>query len=164
MNSSKPATVLNDLWDNIPANEAVLLEILRVSDLLARVGNSTIFSKGLSMAQFNILMVLRRRGGDGMSQKQIVENLLTTKGNVSIHMKNLTDAGLVRRRVSKHDGRMHVVTLTAKGNRILESLEPQYLAQIETLTKGLPAAEVDTTLNLLAQIRDTAAATLNTPS
>ena len=88
-----------------------------------------------------------------MSQKQIMENLVTTKGNVSIHVSNLSKSGYIRKRTSKHDGRMQVITLTPKGKRILERLEPIYLAQVEKIMNRFSKQEIKTTLATLAKFR-----------
>ena len=98
-----------------PSGEATVMQILRVADLLTRIGDAKVFGKELTQAQFNLLMVLKRHDGVGVSQKDILANLVSTKGNVSIHVTNLTRMGYIRKRVAVDDGRRHELTLTAKG-------------------------------------------------
>jgi DNA-binding MarR family transcriptional regulator len=131
------------------AGEATVLLILRIADLLTRIGDSKVFGKELTQAQFNILMILKRHGQNGMSQKEILEYLVSTKGNVSIHITNLARMGHIRKKTSRIDGRMSVVSLTAKGKRILGKLEPEYIRHLREITDDLPHEQAESTIALL---------------
>ena len=136
-------------------NEAAVLQILRVADLLTRIGDTQVFGKALTQAQFNVLMVLRRHGhGGGISQTDILEKLVSSKGNVSIHITNLSRMGYVRRKTSKRDSRMNVITLTAAGRRILEDLEPKYAAHLKEITGDLSDKDVETALAVLSHLQE----------
>ncbi len=133
--------------------EATVVQILRVGDLLTRIGDSKVFGKDLTQAQFNILMILKRHGEEEMSQKDILANCVSTKGNVSIHMTNLTHMGYVRRKTSKVDSRINVITLTAKGRRILAELEPKYVQHLKKITDDLPFKQAETAIKILDRLR-----------
>ena len=132
---AQPTNVSNTRTSDIAIGEKAVLDILRVADMLIRIGNSKVFRKTLTQAQFNILMVLKRHGQQGMSQKDILGNLVSTKGNISIHIGNLEKKGFIRRKTSKQDARRHVITLTAKGKGILE-LNHRIMAKKLALTPG----------------------------
>ena len=132
--------------------EVTVLQILRIADLLTRIGDSEVFGKELTQAQFNILMILKRHGQKGMSQKEIMEYLVSTKGNVSIHITNLSRMGHIRKKTSKIDSRMNVITLTARGRRILEELEPKYIRHLREITDNLPREQAESTIALLNEL------------
>jgi MarR family 2-MHQ and catechol resistance regulon transcriptional repressor len=132
--------------------ETTVLQILRVADLLTRIGDSKVFGKELTQAQFNILMILKRHGQNGMSQKEIMGYLVSTKGNVSIHITNLARMGYVRKKTSKIDSRRNVITLTAKGRRMLQELEPRYIRHLREITDDLPREQAESTIALLNQL------------
>ena len=134
--------------------EATVLQVLRAADLLVRLGDARVFGKGLTQAQFNVLMVLKRYGRPALSQKEMQKRLVSTKGNISIHVANLSAAGYVRKQVSEDDSRVHRITLTAKGRRALARLEPEYMSQIHTVTDGLPARQLEAVRELLATIQE----------
>lgn len=154
MDTKSPVTVDADI------GEAAVLQILRVADLLTRIGDSKVFGKELTQPQFNILMILKRQGQDGMSQKEIMSYLVSTKGNVSIHITNLARMGYVRKKMAKADSRMNVITLTAKGQRILEDLEPKYIQHLRDITDDLPVANAETTMELLKHFQQKCEITL----
>lgn len=134
--------------------ERMVLRILRVADMVTRIGSMSVFGETLTQPQFNILMILRRFGTDGASQKDILEFLVSTKGNVSIHIANLAKSGFIKKRTSTADARANVITLTAKGRSVLDELEPRYFEQIQKMTGDLPEDEVETTLKLLDCLKD----------
>ena len=139
--------------DNADIGEATVLQILRVADLLTRIGDSKVFGKALTQAQFNVLMVLKRHGKGGISQKDILENLVSTKGNVSIHITNLVGMGYIRRKTSKVDSRMNEITLTAKGRRVLADLEPKYVQHLTKITADLLPEQADLTMELMKSLQ-----------
>ncbi len=132
--------------------ESLVLQVIRVADLLTRVGDARVFGEKLTQPQFNVLMILKRHGRDGMSQKDIADYLVWTKGNVSIHVTNLARMGYVRRKSSKSDARANVITLTPKGRRILSELEPKYMEQIKRLSETLPRKQAGTAIEILSNL------------
>jgi DNA-binding MarR family transcriptional regulator len=143
------------------SGEATVLIILRIADLLTRIGDSKVFGKVLTQAQFNILMILKRHGQSGMSQKAILEHLVSTKGNVSIHITNLARMGHIRKKTSRLDGRMNVVRLTAKGKRMLGALEPKYLRHLKEITDQLPSKQTEAAMEVLNYLHDKCTMTLS---
>jgi DNA-binding MarR family transcriptional regulator len=143
-----------------PTGESMVLQILKVADLLTRIGDAKVFGKELTQAQFNVLMVLKRHDDVGVSQKDILANLVSTKGNVSIHITNLTRMGYIRKRTSREDARMHVLRLTAKGYRVLAELEPRYERHLQAITGDLSPKPLAVSMALLDEFQARCRATL----
>ena len=139
--------------DVVDVGEATVLQILRVADLLTCIGDSKVFGRDLTQAQFNVLMVLKRHGNGGISQKDILESLVSTKGNISIHITNLGRLGYIRKKNSKADSRMNVITLTANGRRILADLEPKYLQHLKEITDDLRPDQAEAAMDLLKHLQ-----------
>lgn len=75
----------------------------------------------LTPAQFD---VLARLGAEaGISQQQLAERLLVTKGNVSQLLSRLESRGLIYR---QRDGRMLRLHLSDEGQRLHEQVMPAY--------------------------------------
>ncbi len=146
----------DDLADELRTDdigEITVIQILKVADLLLRIGDAHVFTGDLSQAQFNILMILKRYGKDGMSQKDILSRRVSTKGNLSIHITNLLKKSYITRRISKTDNRLHEIRLAAKGRRLLEKLEPKYFKKIRELTDELSEGAAAKTLLLLTHLQ-----------
>src|SRR5262245_3977337 len=71
---------------------------------------------GLTVAQFDALANLYST--DGMSQQELAEKLLVTKGNVTGLVNRLADRGLVERRSHPVDRRTNRICLTASGRSL----------------------------------------------
>lgn len=138
---------------DIGAGERAVLEIVKASELFARVGTTCVFDKGLSQARFNILIILKYYGHGGISQKQMLERMVSTKGNLSMHVKNLAAEGYIRKKTSKSDGRQDTITLTAKGARALSRMEPEYMRHVEQLTGDLSRDSAEHMVSLLQSLQ-----------
>lgn len=78
----------------------------------------------LTVAQFDALANLYV--GDGITQQELAEHLLVTKGNVTGLINRLSDRGLVERRNHPSDRRANTVFLTSKGRAVAkQALEVQ---------------------------------------
>ena len=113
------------------------------------------FDKELSQARFNILLILKYYGNDGLCQKDILARMVSTKGNLSIHIKNLVAQGYVCKNRSESDRRQDTVRLTAEGERVLKRVEPEYMRHIDMLTRGQSAADAGKLTELLEGRQDT---------
>lgn len=136
-----------------PGEEA-LLGVLRTSEILSRIGDRTVARGDVSQSQFNILKILNLSNGEGMSQKEILAKLISTKGNLSIHIANLAERGMVSRKTSDDDGRRHVIRLTAKGRRALETTETYYKERIAEISRNMTAEEFRSLIKLMDKLRE----------
>ena len=144
----------------IAPQEQVVIDIIRTSELLSRVGNACVFNNGLSQAKFNILIILKYYGV-GVSQKDILGRMVSTKGNLSTHIKSLAADGYIRRKTSKADKRHDTISLTPKGDRVLKSIEPQYISHVNELTRGQSNASAEHVIEILENIQNECRTMLN---
>jgi DNA-binding MarR family transcriptional regulator len=99
----------------------------------------------LSTGQFDVLAQVGAR--EGLSQQELADALLVTKGNVSQLLARLERTGLVERRI---DGRRNCLWLTQQGRVLYEQLVPAQEALIASLFGML---SVDEQLQLLGLLR-----------
>ena len=133
--------------------EEAVLGLLRTTELLLQHARRTLFSDGLSQAQFNILMILQHESAQGISQKAIGERLITTKGNTSQHIASLEADGLVKRRAATKDRRRNVITLTPKGRRLVSRVEPRYREQIARVFHAMTKSELGSLIHSVDKLR-----------
>ena len=72
---------------------------------------------GLTMNQFEVLEVLYHRGD--LQVGAITKLIMSTPGNVTVVVKNLTRDGLVQTLPSSEDARVRVVSITEKGKELV---------------------------------------------
>src|SRR5919205_2758097 len=86
----------------------------------------------LNTAQFDVLAQVGARSG--MTQQELADALLVTKGNISQLLGKLEQDGLITRR---QEGRTNCLSLTVRGQALFEAVVPQQEALIAKLLTPL---------------------------
>jgi len=89
---------------------------------------STLAHHDVTMPQFDILATLRFSAG--VTQQELAERLLVTKGNVCGVLDRLEGLGWVERRPDQKDKRANRLHLTAAGQKKLDTLLPEHDAMV----------------------------------
>lgn len=110
----------------------------------------------LSQVRLSILRLLRRR--ERQSVNDLARFLGLTKAAASQNVERLVRVGLVERREDPNDRRGVWVTLTARGQRILEEVEKE---QRRVLEKAMHGFEAGSLRHLSAAMRSLALSLLN---
>jgi MarR family transcriptional regulator, organic hydroperoxide resistance regulator len=92
------------------------------------------------MPQFDILATLRFSAG--VTQQELAERLLVTKGNVCGVLDRLEGLGWVSRRADPQDKRVNRLYLTAGGQKKLDVLLPHHDALVLEALGALGDSEV----------------------
>jgi DNA-binding MarR family transcriptional regulator len=90
----------------------------------------------LTPTQFGVLVQLHV--APGISQQQLADRLLVTKGNIVGLLDRLERAALVERRADPSDGRAHVISLTERGSMLVTKVIPEHEALIAEYMVSLP--------------------------
>jgi DNA-binding MarR family transcriptional regulator len=104
----------------------------------------------LTVAQFDALANLY--GLEAISQQELAERLLVTKGNVTGLLHRLLERGLVRRRQDPDDRRANRISLTAAGAALAREGLLVQRSLIEHMMGGLSSAEQQAMRELLARV------------
>jgi DNA-binding MarR family transcriptional regulator len=101
----------------------------------------------LNLAEFDILDTLAAR--EGLTQQDLADALLVTKGNMTYHLCRMEGRGLVDRRP---EGRKNRLYLTGEGRRLLEEVGPEHEALIDERFSGLSVEERVQLADLLSKL------------
>jgi DNA-binding MarR family transcriptional regulator len=101
----------------------------------------------LNTAQFDVLAQVG--AARGMTQQELADALLVTKGNISQLLSKLEQAGMITRR---QEGRTNCLSLTKQGQALFEVVVPQQEALIAELLTPLSDAEQRELLRLLRKL------------
>lgn len=123
------------------------IQLARTFYRIERSISATLAEKDLTMAQFDVLATLRY--SEGLTQKELAELLLVTKGNVVGLLDRLQKLDLVERRSDPDDGRSNRVHLTPLGRRKIESVLPVHDRLVLRTLECLGQQEVGTLRRLL---------------
>lgn len=123
------------------------LRMARVFNKIDRCSAEQMRCKGISMAQFDVLAHV---GSDeGMTQQQLADSLLVTKGNVCQLLDRMETSGLIERR---QEGRANRLYLTEEGSRLYRELVPAHEDHIAAHFAVLTADEQSELLRILRKL------------
>jgi DNA-binding MarR family transcriptional regulator len=108
---------------------------------------------GLTLPHFDVLLTLKN--GEGISQQDLSERLLVTKGNICVIAQKLELAGLIERRSDPTDQRFHRLYLTDAGRRVVAKVYPEARAFHVKLLSALSLHEQRTLGELLNRVEQT---------
>lgn len=104
-------------------------------------------SEGLNTAQFDVLAKVG--AASGLTQQELADALLVTKGNISQLLSTMEQKGLIVRR---QEGRVNCLSLTGRGQVLFERLVPRQEALVAGLFAPLSADEQRELLRLLRKL------------
>ncbi len=122
-------------------------DLLRVVHDISQEGARELRGHGLTPAQYRLLLVVGAT--PGCRQQELGELLGVTKGNVSMLVSRVEDAGLVSR---VPDGAAYTLQLTAEGTRTLARLRPAHSRFLAGRFATLDDAELATLGALVARL------------
>ena len=135
------------------ANEAVL-NIILTGTLLAKEGQRIFRPLGLTLAQFNVLMMLKSQSVDGrINQTSLGKMMLVNRSNITGLIDRMEEAGLVRRTDDPEDRRVYYVEMTDAGSRVLENARKVYFSRIEEIMSVLSGNEREFLSSMLESVR-----------
>lgn len=123
------------------------LRLARVYQKLDRASIEHLRGFDLSLAQFDVLNHVG--AAEGLTQQDLANSLLVTKGNVCQLLERIERAGLIERRP---EGRANRIFLTPAGRQRLTEARPAQEALIERALAPLSPNEQRTLLDLLRKV------------
>ena len=123
------------------------LRLARVFQKVERDSGEHLRGWDLSVAQFDVLAHVG--AGEGMTQRELADALLVTKGNVCQLLDRMEDRGLISRR---QEGRAKRLFLTDAGRRLFAEVVPAHEAVIAEQFSVLSEGEQERLHELLRKI------------
>jgi len=126
------------------------LQLMRVQQKLQRQMERVLDGAGLTLPQFDVLANLGMV--EGITQQELAERLLVTKGNVCGLLDRMEAAELVQRRPDPKDRRANRLYLTRVGRAALQAAFPTHLGVVQECMSVLSGAEQRTLAQLLGRL------------
>ena len=121
--------------------------MMRVYQKVDRATSEHLRRWGLSVAQFDVLAQVGV--SEGMTQQQLADSLLVTKGNVCQILDRMEGRGWISRRP---EGRMYRLFLTSGGRRLFDEVVPSQEAMISERFSALSRGEQEQLHGLLRKL------------
>lgn len=145
--------------------EESFLSLLRTAAVMRRPVARVLEDHGLSMAQYNVLRILRGAGDVGLPTLDIRDRMIEEAAGITRLIDKLEAAALVRRdRGASSDRRQVFCRITEKGLAVLAELDPAVTSADEHTLALLDDARLDELLRVLEEVRASARADVETSS
>ena len=142
-----------------PSNrEEAFVSILRTADLLRWRISEVLEPEGITLAQFNVLRILRGAKETGLPTLEIGARLVEQAPGITRLIDRLELAGLVRRERPRADRRQVLCHIEKKGLILLARLDTTVPQASEVLFAGLGAPEINPLIKALDAFRRACAA------
>ena len=158
---------VSSLPDQQPSlNRTAVVAWMRVARVYTKIDRRTadhLKAYGLSVAQFDVLAQVGAH--EGISQRELADVLLVTKGNITQLLDRMTASGLVERRPARV-GRGNHLYLTPAGRALYRQAVPTQEALVTECWSALPPEEIrglDRSLRTLDRSLDTMAPVTPSP-
>lgn len=135
-----------------PSQEATIA-LMRTASVVSRRFARVVEPHGLSLAQYNVLRILRGAGEGGLPTLAIRDRMIDEGSTVTRLLDKLEQASLVTRDRSRPDRRQVLCTITKQGEALLATLDPQIDAADLTAMAMLTSEQRESLLALLTAIR-----------
>ena len=112
-----------ECFESLAGFRASLRRFLAASEVISRAA-------GVTPQQYQAMLAIKTRPGATMAMKELAEQLLLTHHAAVQMMDRLARAGLATREASTADRRLVLLTLTPKGEDLLDRLAEQHIQVI----------------------------------
>src|SRR2546423_781324 len=118
-------------YDGTPEERNALdayIKLMRAAASVESRVNRHLQEVPLTTSQFGVLEALHHLGP--MHQTLLCEKILTSNGNMTLVLDNLTKRNLIERRTDQADRRRTTIHLTAEGRALIERILPGHVRAI----------------------------------
>jgi len=129
------------------------IALLRTASVVSRRYARLVEPQGLSLAQYNVLRILRGAGSEGLPTLAIRDRMIDEGSTVTRLLDKLEQADLVSRDRSRPDRRQVLCRITPHGEALLAELDPAMDAADTEVMSVLAPEQLATFIELLASVR-----------
>lgn len=133
------------LSDDLPT--LAIEKLMRVIQLMLQRDSKLLSEYGITVPQFTVLRTLLQ--DEEITQQELAEKMMVTKGNVSQMLKIMERDGLITR---VREGTSKRVMLTDKARDLMAQIGPIFMALIKAQMAGLSRAEQRQLIQLLGKM------------
>ncbi|MEW5919129.1 MAG: MarR family transcriptional regulator [Gemmatimonadota bacterium] len=149
-------TILEELKQKRPFHsryQEALLALMRTVAVAKRPVVKVVETTGISLAQYNVLRILRGAGPEGLPTLAIRERMIEEAAGITRLIDKLEAAGYVSRERSTPDRRLVLCRITNAGLDLLASVDDDVREADKAVLSILNAEELDQLIALLDKVR-----------
>lgn len=137
--------------------EEALLNLHRTNAVLMQPFTDLLRSFSVTIAQYNVLRILRGAGGDGLSCGEIGARMLTRDPDMTRLLDRMEKQGLIERVRDQRDRRVVTTSISAAGLQVLDGLDERVRKLRLQILGSLGEARLRALIDTLEEVRAQAA-------
>ena len=134
-------------------SQEATIALMRTSSVVGRRFARIVEPHGISLAQYNVLRILRGAGDEGLPTLAIRDRMIEEGSTVTRLLDKLEASGLVTRSRCRPDRRQVLCLITEQGKALLLKLDPLVDAADQAAVAMLSPETRRQLIDILAQIR-----------
>ncbi|NLK86180.1 MAG: MarR family transcriptional regulator [Clostridiaceae bacterium] len=131
-------------------NKVLIRQIIGFAMKHRKIMQSYLNETGVYQAQHRLLMIISHN--PNASQKDIAMSMDVSAATIAVSLKKLEKGGYIKRKTDQGDNRLNQITITQKGNRIVEQSKQIFEATDRKVFEGFTQEEKDTLSALLQRM------------
>ena len=138
---------------DVPAEQrgrAAMMTLIRIFGRMTARGGELAKRHGLTLPHLEVLLCLDQM--EGLSQQDLAERMILTKGNICVIVQKMEAVGLIERRSDPDDQRYHRLYLAEAGRQKLREAMPGHVGLHRRVLKDLSLDEQKTLHELLCRM------------
>ena len=137
-------------YENQISNREIIHQIIGLSLRHRKIMQSCLDKTGVYQAQHYLLMKISHN--PNVSQKDIAVSMDVSPATIAVSLKKLERGGYIRREVDKGDNRLNQITITDKGNKVVEQSKQIFESRDRKVLEGFSDEEKHTLSALLKKL------------
>ena len=130
-----------------------IFQIIKTGHSITDQVNTELKPLGFSEPQYNVLRILRGRGGKPATVMSIQADMVQRTSNVTRIIDKLINKGLVTRSQCAANRRKMDIAITKRGLEVLTSLDSRVEAIHKTMKQNITADEAETLTELIQKLK-----------
>ena len=127
--------------------------VLHKAERTIRNLEAQIFKKhNLTPTQFSVLETLYSKGE--LRIQDLIDSMLATSGNMTVVIKNMERDGWISRSCDPNDRRSFRIQLTDQGQKKIEAVLPEHMANIRHMTDLLSQSDKEALVRILKTFKE----------
>ena len=128
----------------------IFIAMNRALNLINKANSKVLNKYKLTTPQFAVIEALYHKGE--LSVGEVQEKILSTSGTIAVIIKNLEKDNLITRGKDKIDKRKYILSISEKGQLLMDKVYPEIEANINSHISVLDESEQDIFLKYLKKI------------
>jgi DNA-binding MarR family transcriptional regulator len=136
----------------LPLEDHIFVVILKTADGLSQQAEQLIKSAGLTMAQYNVLRILRGAEPDGLLCRGISDRMISRDPDITRLLDRMESHGWITRQREKEDRRVVKTRITEEGLAVLKKLDQPVREMHKGQFSHMSASQLKTLAKLLEEV------------